>query len=109
MLVACVFARQVWSGLLGSVELRELVPQPGVPSFEAWWLASSQQLQGQTRSAFNSLAILGAWVIWKHRNECVSGGGGGGLPAFPPPSKAGLEISGALGEAIYRGPPLLYK
>jgi hypothetical protein len=71
LLVTCVFARQVWSGLLVAIRLRELVPQPRVSSFEAWWLASSQQHQGQARSAFNSLVILGAWVIWKHRNECV--------------------------------------
>jgi hypothetical protein len=73
LLVACVFVRQVWTRLLVAVGLRELVPQKGVASFEAWWLTSSQQLQGQARSAFNSLVIRGAWVIWKHRNKCVPG------------------------------------
>jgi hypothetical protein len=28
----------------------------------------------QVRSGFNSLVILGAWVLWKHRNGCVFGG-----------------------------------
>jgi hypothetical protein len=25
----------------------------------------------KTRKGFNSLVVLGAWVIWKHRNLCV--------------------------------------
>jgi hypothetical protein len=40
LLVACVFACQVWSGLLVTVGRRELVLQLGVASFEAWWLTS---------------------------------------------------------------------
>jgi hypothetical protein len=26
------------------------------------------------RKDFNSLVILGAWIIWKHRNRCVFDG-----------------------------------
>jgi hypothetical protein len=26
---------------------------------------------GQVRKGLNSLIILGAWVLWKHRNDCV--------------------------------------
>jgi hypothetical protein len=39
LLVACVFACQVWSGLLGTVGLRELVPQPGgkLSGFASWF------------------------------------------------------------------------
>jgi hypothetical protein len=25
----------------------------------------------QIKRGFNSLIILGAWLIWKHRNQCV--------------------------------------
>jgi hypothetical protein len=28
-------------------------------------------VHGQIRRGFNSLAILGAWMIWKHRKQCV--------------------------------------
>jgi hypothetical protein len=71
LLTACVFARQVWTGLLQAVGLQELVPQQNDTVFEDWWRHSSQQVEGQARKGFNSLVILGAWVIWKHRNQCV--------------------------------------
>jgi len=28
----------------------------------------------QNRKGFNSLVILGAWILWKHRNSCVFDG-----------------------------------
>ncbi|KAF8756308.1 hypothetical protein HU200_011130 [Digitaria exilis] len=31
---------------------------------EAWILK-------QHKKGFNSLVILGAWILWKHRNACV--------------------------------------
>jgi hypothetical protein len=34
----------------------------------------SSQLDGQPRKGFNSMVILGAWIIWKHRNRCVFNG-----------------------------------
>jgi hypothetical protein len=75
LLVSCVFARQVWAGLLQPVGLVTLVPQPTEASFESWWRASSLQVQDeQQRKGFNSLVVLGAWVIWKHRNRCVFDG-----------------------------------
>jgi hypothetical protein len=37
--------------------------------------ASSLRVQEeQQRKGFNSLAVLGAWIIWKHRNRCVFDG-----------------------------------
>jgi hypothetical protein len=68
------FARQVWAGLLQPVGLLQLVPQPTDGGFEDWWCASSSRVQEHLRSGFNSLVILGAWVIWKHRNSCVFNG-----------------------------------
>jgi hypothetical protein len=74
LLASCVFARQLWDGLLSAAGLQHLVPQPYEMSFEDWWQISSQWLVGQVRSGFNSMVILGAWVLWKHRNGCVFGG-----------------------------------
>jgi hypothetical protein len=71
LLVACVFARQVWAGILGVVGLQELVPQSTYEVFEEWWRHCSLRVQDQVQRGFNSLVILGAWVIWKHRNQCV--------------------------------------
>jgi hypothetical protein len=45
-----------------------------------WWCASSR-VQEQLRKGFNSLVILGAWVIWKLRNSCVFNGAVPSVPA----------------------------
>jgi hypothetical protein len=61
--------RQIWFELLQEVGLQQLTPLPSQDSFEDWWRQSSIQVQGQAREGFNSLVILGAWVVWKHRNQ----------------------------------------
>jgi hypothetical protein len=52
------------------VGLQSAVPQLG-DSFEDWWRTRSSQLEELYQKGFNSLVILGAWVIWKHRKRCV--------------------------------------
>jgi hypothetical protein len=73
LLVSCVFVRQFWEELLRAADFQELVPQTEVV-FKNWWRLSNQRVDGQARKGFNSLVILGAWVIWKLRNGCVFGG-----------------------------------
>jgi hypothetical protein len=52
-----------------------LVPRQTEASFKSWWHASSLRVQDeQQRKGFNSLVMLGAWIIWKHRNQCVFDG-----------------------------------
>jgi hypothetical protein len=58
-----------------------LVPQLADEVFEDWWCASSSHVQEQHRKGFNSLVVLGAWVIWKHRNLCVFNGTTPSMPA----------------------------
>jgi hypothetical protein len=75
LVAPCVFARQFWAGLLQPVGMVTLVPQPTEASFEGWWHASSLRVQEQQqRKGFNYLVVLGAWIIWKHRNRCVFDG-----------------------------------
>jgi hypothetical protein len=50
----------------------ELVPTDEVS--EDWWRTSSLRVQEQQRKGFNSLVVLGVWVIWKQRNMCVFDG-----------------------------------
>jgi len=74
LLTTCVFARQFWFSILQSLNLSQLVPRHTDNSFADWWKKSWKKLQKHLRKGFNSLVILGAWVIWKHRNACVFDG-----------------------------------
>jgi hypothetical protein len=71
LLTSCVFARQFWAGLLQPLGLLQLVPQPWDEGFEEWWSASSCMVQVELKKGFNTLVMLGVWVIWKHRNACI--------------------------------------
>jgi hypothetical protein len=73
LLVDCVFAKQFWSELLKLSGLQNLGPQQGVLSFKSWCRSSSLAVTGQAKKSFNSIVILGAWIIWKHRNRCILG------------------------------------
>jgi hypothetical protein len=39
-----------------------------------WWRIVSLRVPAQLKKGFDSLVVLGAWVIWKHRNSCVFNG-----------------------------------
>jgi len=73
LLVKCVFAKQFWFQFLSLVGLQVLCPTHE-DSFESWWKSSSSRASDFLRKGFNSLVILGAWTIWKHRNRCVFDG-----------------------------------
>jgi len=74
ILTSCVFARQFWFAVLQSLNLTHLTPSSSSVSFADWWRRSWKKLQKQHRKGFNSLCILGAWILWKHRNACVFDG-----------------------------------
>jgi hypothetical protein len=71
LLVGCVFARQVWSLVLHQFGLLHLAPQSAVTCFSGWWKRSTAAIPKEVRKGLNSLIILVAWEIWKHRNTCV--------------------------------------
>jgi len=74
LLTTCVFARQFWFSVLQPLNLTHLVPSRTSSSLADWWKKSWKKLQKQLRKGFNSLVILGAWIIWKHRNACIFDG-----------------------------------
>jgi hypothetical protein len=41
---------------------------------EEWWDRISSGVVDLNQNGFDSLVILGAWTVWKHRNRCVSRG-----------------------------------
>jgi hypothetical protein len=74
LLVSCVFAREFWYKLLRRFRLHSLAPQPGAASFLDWWDRVSAGVNGIICKGLDSLIILGAWMIWKHRNRAVFDG-----------------------------------
>jgi len=71
LLVGCVFARQVWFLVFQHLGLLQLAPQPTVTRFSGWWKKTTSDVPKEARKGLNSLIILVAWEIWKHRNTCV--------------------------------------
>jgi hypothetical protein len=80
LLISCVFTRNFRYMLLRKFGLHSLAPQPGLTSYLDWWEASSEAVQGVVKKGLNSLIILGAWLIWNHRNRCVFDGQSPSLP-----------------------------
>jgi hypothetical protein len=74
LLVGCVFSRDFWFSFLSSFGFAALAPQPSDLSFEDWWRKIDEAASGDLRPGLNSLIILGAWCIWRHRNVCVFNG-----------------------------------
>jgi hypothetical protein len=73
LLAGCVFARQFWFYFLQRLGLSVLSPQPGSESLE-WWLQAVSVTDKALKWGLNSLIILGAWILWKHRNDIIFNG-----------------------------------
>jgi len=71
LLTNCVFARQFWFNLLQQFSLHNLAPLAQDKSLDGWWNRESLKVHDLAQRGFNSLVILGAWTLWKHRNSCV--------------------------------------
>jgi hypothetical protein len=74
VLLSCVFTRQFWFSFLQRVNLQELAPQLENISFMEWWRRIDEESLGSVQKSCNSLIILVAWTLWKHRNRCVFDG-----------------------------------
>ena len=70
LLLSCVFTRQIWTLVFSHLNLVVDVPVNS-STFSAWWGKVIRAAPNQWRKGLNSLIILVAWVIWKHRNSCV--------------------------------------
>jgi hypothetical protein len=67
-----VFTREVWARLLSIVGLQHILPNHDDEIFQEWWRVVEGRVPTTVKKGFNSLvAALGAWRIWKHRNNCV--------------------------------------
>ena len=75
LLISCVFTRQIWYNILQIFGLQAVAPRMDDLVFVDWWEEASSIFSGQVKMGFNSIIILRAWLIWKHRNYCVFDGG----------------------------------
>jgi hypothetical protein len=57
-----------------------LTPQPHDELFEDRWRIASLRAPGHLKG-FDSLLVLGTWVIWKHQDSCVFNGVASRVPA----------------------------
>jgi hypothetical protein len=70
-LTSCVVARQVWFNLFAPPNLSGSILCQQESSFAEWWCRTIKRVRKEDRKGVNSLIILGAWMIWKHRNAYV--------------------------------------
>jgi hypothetical protein len=70
LLVSCAFAREFWYYLLRKFGMHSLAPQPTESSLD-WWEEVSGTVNGLIKKGLDSLNIVGAWIIWNHRNKCI--------------------------------------
>jgi hypothetical protein len=49
-------------------------PLPDTNSFSGWWSQTVKRVPKEFKKGLNSLIILVAWELWKHRNACVFDG-----------------------------------
>jgi hypothetical protein len=66
-----VFTCQVWFFIFQYLNLVVDLPTAESSSFPAWWCNTIQAAPKDMWKGLNSLIILVAWEVWKHRNSCV--------------------------------------
>ncbi|RLN13367.1 hypothetical protein C2845_PM09G09680 [Panicum miliaceum] len=72
ILIACIFATEVWFNLLRRWNWARLAARLHTHvDFVDWWLWSRKEVRKEDRKAFDTLVILVAWSLWKERNNRV--------------------------------------
>ncbi|TVU10898.1 hypothetical protein EJB05_44453, partial [Eragrostis curvula] len=77
ILTTCVFAREFWFTILSRFGLQQHAPSLHARSFSD---CAKRVQKEKKRKGFNSLVVLSAWMLWKHRNGCVFDGATPSMP-----------------------------
>jgi hypothetical protein len=72
LFLACVFARQVWLGVLACLQLVDLMSSSD-HDLGVWWIDQRKRIDKASRPLFDSLLLLISWLLWKERNTKVFG------------------------------------
>ena len=54
-----------------SSQFQGYLPDNRDQEFTGWWRKAAKRVPKEKKKGFNTLIILGAWLLWKHRNACV--------------------------------------
>lgn len=73
LLLGCVYSRELWSAVLGKLNLHHLI-QDQQDCIFVWWLQARKSVPKVARAGFDSLFLLIGWSIWKERNARTFGG-----------------------------------
>lgn len=65
------FLQTVWFRILQTLHVPNIAPGLADFSFPKWWSKVTRVAPKEKCRGLNSLIILAAWEIWKHRNSCV--------------------------------------
>ena len=71
LLTTCVVSQDFWFQVLVPLGFGTKAPGQHETSFVEWWKRAAKQTPKEKKKGLNSIIILGAWTIWKHRNACV--------------------------------------
>lgn len=74
ILASCVFSRTVWSLLFRRYRLPDVSPSPDDKDFFDCWMRVVALSPEQVKQGLNLVITLGAWMLWKHHNNCVFNG-----------------------------------
>ncbi|PVH33793.1 hypothetical protein PAHAL_8G066600 [Panicum hallii] len=69
MLLECCYAKDVWWGLLNSIDCICTFPQQQHFQLQDWWRHLSVLQPREKRKGFHSIFMLTAWHLWKERDN----------------------------------------
>jgi hypothetical protein len=73
LLASCVYTREFWFLILRRLGLRAVIPTADVVDVVDWWLPSRKRAPKDRRKSFDTLFMLGSWMLWLDRNARVYG------------------------------------